>query len=91
MRNASERDGLTHLIQIVPQKLASDHAPFVELGIPICWGFARPDPHPGYHTPQDDMSRINLQSLRVVAELFWAALKPLAMGEEATLGVVAPQ
>jgi Zn-dependent M28 family amino/carboxypeptidase len=91
MRNAAERDGLTHEIQIVPQKLASDHAPFVERGIPICWGFARPDPHPGYHTPQDDMTGIKLQSLRAVSELFWAALKPLAMAEEAALDVVAPQ
>lgn len=82
MINAADDAGLEHVIQLVPQKLASDHAPFVERGIPICWGFSRPDPHPGYHSPQDDMSRIKLQSLRAVSELFWAALRPLAMGEE---------
>jgi Zn-dependent M28 family amino/carboxypeptidase len=82
MINASDEAGLDHVIQLVPQKLASDHAPFVGKGIPVCWGFARPDPHPGYHTPDDDMSRINPQSLRAVTELFWAALRPLAMGEE---------
>jgi hypothetical protein len=87
MRNAAEAEGLNHAIQIVPQKLASDHAPFVERGIPVCWGFARPDPHPGYHTPDDDMSRINMQSLRAVSELFWAALRPLAMGEESTFTI----
>jgi hypothetical protein len=90
MMNAKEAAGLTHVIQLVPQKLASDHAPFVERGIPVCWGFSRPDPHPGYHSPQDDMSRIKLQSLRAVSELFWAALKPLAMGEEAPLLAIRP-
>lgn len=82
MINAAEDAKLTHVIQLVPQKLASDHAPFVERGIPICWGFSRPDPHPGYHSPHDDMSRIKLKSLQAVSELFWAALRPLAMGEE---------
>jgi Zn-dependent M28 family amino/carboxypeptidase len=85
MMNAKEAAALTHVIQLVPQKLASDHAPFVGRGIPVCWGFSRPDPHPGYHSPEDDMSRIKLQSLRAVSELFWGSLKPLAMGEEKAL------
>nr|ANY58058.1 Peptidase M28 [uncultured bacterium] len=82
MVNAAEAEGLEHVIELVPQKLASDHAPFVQRGIPICWGFARPDPHPGYHQPEDDMSRIKLESLRAVSELFWAALRPLSLGDE---------
>ena len=82
MISAADAAGLTHVIELVPQKLASDHAPFVEIGIPICWGFARPDPHPGYHSPDDDIGNIKIDSLRAVSELFWAALRPLAMGEE---------
>jgi Zn-dependent M28 family amino/carboxypeptidase len=82
MINAADQAGLTHVIELVPQKLASDHAPFVERGIPICWGFSRPDPHPGYHSPDDTIDNIKLDSLRAVSELFWAALRPLAMGEE---------
>ncbi len=82
MINAADQAGLTHVIELVPQKLASDHAPFVEVGIPICWGFSRPDPHPGYHSPDDDIGNIKLDSLQAVSELFWAALRPLAMAEE---------
>ena len=82
MRGASSAAKLTHVIQTVPQKLASDHAPFVQKGIPICWGFARPDPHPGYHTPRDTIANIRLDTLKAVGELFWAALRPLALGEE---------
>jgi hypothetical protein len=82
MRGAATAAGLSHVIQTVPQKLASDHAPFVGKGIPICWGFARPDPHPGYHTPDDDITNVRPASLKAVGELFWAALRPLAMGEE---------
>ncbi len=90
MINAAKAAGLPHVIQLVPQKLASDHAPFVQAGIPICWGFSRPDPHPGYHSPDDDISHVKLQSLQAVSELFWAALRPLAMGEEGAFMVSAP-
>ncbi|MCP4603943.1 MAG: M20/M25/M40 family metallo-hydrolase [Proteobacteria bacterium] len=82
MQNSAAAEGLTHVIQIVPQKLAGDHAPFVEAGIPICWGFARPDPHPGYHTPADDINNIRIESLQAISELFWSALRPLSLGEE---------
>ena len=82
MISAAKLDKLTHVIQVVPQKLASDHAPFVAKGIPITWGFSRPDPHPGYHLPGDNIGTIKLQTLKAVSELFWASLRRLAMGEE---------
>lgn len=82
MEEAASEADLNYTIQIVPQKMASDHAPFVEEGIPICWGFARPDPHPGYHSPADNIEGIKPESLKAVTELFWAALRPLALGEE---------
>jgi hypothetical protein len=75
---------LPHAIQVVPQKLASDHAPFVEKGVPSIFAFARPDPHPGYHTPADDIDNVRLPSLATIGELFWATLRPLALGDEAT-------
>ena len=76
---------LPHQIQVVPQKLASDHAPFVERGVPSIFGFARPDPHPGYHTPADDFDNVRPASLKAIGELFWATLQPLARGEEGAL------
>ena len=82
MLGAAAAEGLEHVIEIVPQKLATDHAPFAEAGIPVQWGFSRPDPHPGYHTPADDIDNIRIDSLTAVTELFWAALRPLAMGDE---------
>lgn len=88
--NAAKAKGYTHVIEMVPQKLATDHAPFAKKGISTCWGFARPDPHPGYHTPADDISTIKMQTLRAVSQLFWGALRPLAMGEEGAFGVAAP-
>jgi hypothetical protein len=88
--NAAKAKGYTHVIEMVPQKLATDHAPFAKKGISTCWGFARPDPHPGYHTPADDITTIKMQTLRAVSELFWGALRPLAMGEETAFGVTAP-
>jgi hypothetical protein len=88
--NAAKAKGYTHVIEMVPQKLATDHAPFAKKGISTCWGFARPDPHPGYHTPADDIGTIKMQTLRAVSQLFWGAIRPLAMGEEATFGVTAP-
>jgi hypothetical protein len=73
---------LPHTIEVVPQKLASDHAPFVEKGVPSVFAFARPDPHPGYHTPADDFANVRPASLVTIAALFWATLRPLALGEE---------
>ena len=82
LRKTAAAGKLAHVIETVPQKLASDHAPFVETGVPSLFAFSRPDPHPGYHTPADDIDNIRPASLKVMAELFWAALRPLASGEE---------
>jgi len=82
LRATAEAAGLEHEIQVVPQKLASDHAPFVQRGVPSLFNFSRPDPHPGYHTPADDIDNVRLSSLRVIGELYWATLQPLARGEE---------
>ena len=85
LRVTARAANLPHEIQVVPQKLASDHAPFVQKGVPSLFGFARPDPHPGYHTPADDIDNVRLESLEAIGELFWATLQPLARGEEKTL------
>jgi hypothetical protein len=82
LRKTAAAEKLAHVIETVPQKLASDHAPFVEKGVPSLFAFSRPDPHPGYHTPADDIDNIRPASLKVMAELFWAALRPLATGDE---------
>ncbi len=85
LRKAAAQTGVRHVIQTVRQKLASDHAPFVQKGIPSVFGFSRPDPHPGYHTPADDFANVRPASLKAVGELFWPAIRILTSGDEGSL------
>jgi len=85
MRATTAAAKLPYTIQVVPQKLASDHAPFVEKRVPSVFAFSRPDPHPGYHTPADDIDNVKIASLKAIGEIYWATLRPLALGEEAAL------
>jgi hypothetical protein len=82
LRKSAMKDGLDYVIQVVPQKLATDHAAFIRAGIPATFNFSRPDPHPGYHTPDDDINNVKVASLKMVAELYWSSLRRVAMGEE---------
>ena len=51
LRAATAAAKLPHVIQIVPQKLASDHAPFVEKGVPSLFAFLPPRSPPRLSHP----------------------------------------
>jgi len=43
--------------------LFSDHAPFVDAGIPACWIWRYPPPNPYYHTPEDTPRWVDWRTL----------------------------
>jgi hypothetical protein len=90
MEKAAAQAGLSYVIERVPSewRAFSDQKPFGDRGIPFCFGSSRDAelangmPQANWHTPLDTTDRINPESLKASAELFWAALRPLALGEE---------
>jgi hypothetical protein len=90
MEKAAVQAGLPYVVERVTAGLVafSDQKPFGDLGIPFCFGSSRTDQvhifesHPDWHSPSDTIAGIDPESLKASAELFWTALRPLAMGEE---------
>jgi len=83
MANAGTAKGLGYTVEPAAPYDASDHVCFSYAGVPavLALSLAEAD-HLYYHTPQDTIDTISMDTLKASAELLWAALEPLALGVE---------
>lgn len=58
----------------------SDHYPFYERGIPFL--FAHTGKHDDYHTPHDDVDKLNIEGIRKVTHLYFNLLHAIADADE---------
>jgi hypothetical protein len=81
MRNTMAEQGLDYEIAAHANTGGSDHAPFVDRGVPAshAWTMGM---HGAYHTTNDTIDTISVEDLAVANRIHWGALVPLAMGTE---------
>jgi hypothetical protein len=84
MAGAAHSKGLKHTVQVAAALNASDHACFARDYIPavLALSLRYPEDHLYYHTSRDTPDTINQDDLKSSVELMWAALVPLAEGNE---------
>jgi hypothetical protein len=83
MAGSSAAMGMSYAVTPVDPLLASDHACFVEAGIPAVMAFATAfADHNKYHTPKDTAAAINSAALKASLDLMWAFIIPVAEGTE---------
>jgi hypothetical protein len=67
----------------VPASSGSDHAPFAFAGVPaVLLLTPRFEDHLAYHSPGDTPAVVSAETLEAAAKLAWAAVRPLARGDE---------
>ena len=83
MAGSSAAMGMSYAVTPVDPLLASDHACFVQAGIPAVMAFATAfADHNKYHTPKDTAAAINSAALKASLDLMWAFVIPVAEGTE---------
>jgi len=81
VRSGAGVDGLDFDVSESWYSGASDHACFHNRGVSAMLVMSRGS-HDYYHTTSDTIGNIQQENLDVTARMIWAALRPLAMGEE---------
>jgi Zn-dependent M28 family amino/carboxypeptidase len=83
--SAAKNEGLTYSVNLQASAGGSDDKCFAQAGVPAL-AAVTPGPHPNYHTPKDTVDTMVDADLEAAARLLWATLRPLALGQEATVG-----
>ena len=81
MAASATDQGLAYDVLPGPPTFNSDHACFSFAGTTGVMALTL-GPHSDYHTPADTIDGILIEDLEAAARLVWAALEPLARGEE---------
>jgi hypothetical protein len=85
MSASAKQQGLTYGLTLQPSLGSSDDACFAQAGVPALLAVTQ-GPHAYYHTPKDTIDTVDDADLELTARLLWAELRPLALGQEASLG-----
>jgi hypothetical protein len=81
MNGAKAAQGLSYSVQSGNSLGQSDDACFEQSGVAAVLASSI-GPHGNYHVPEDNIDKIQIKDLESSAKLLWAALKPLALGQE---------
>ncbi|MFA6033498.1 MAG: M20/M25/M40 family metallo-hydrolase [Myxococcota bacterium] len=83
MAGAAKKDGLEYVVEAADPFDASDQVCFARAGVPAVLAFSlNESDHLYYHTPDDTIETMDMDTLKASLDLMWAALVPLAMGGE---------